>query len=231
MKRLKLFLLALLVLTTTTFSFGGIAHADDLSPAIAPSPLRQNEPELQQMTQVVNDKTVVLGSQNDQISQLLQKKQDLVQKLADEQKTIDNLNQQVADKKAAAAAEAKRVEELKNMFVHINRYSYDSSGNTYAFGNCTWYAKSRRADIPNSLGNANTWYERAAAMGWDVGSAPKKGAVGTTTAGNLGHVVYVEGVSLDGLTVTISEMNYAGFNLVSSRTVPASSFLYIYELN
>lgn len=231
MKRLKLFILALLVFSTTIFSFGGIAHAEELTGDIAPSPLRQNEPVLNQMTQDVTDKSVALNDQVGQITQLMQKKQDLTQKLADEQKTIGDLNQQIADKKAAAEAEKKRVEELKNMFVHVTRYAGGSGGNLYAFGNCTWYVKNRRPDLPNNLGNANTWYSMAAADGYNVGSAPKKGAVGTSTAGWLGHVVYVEGVSLDGLTVYISEMNYAGFDLISSRTVSASDFVYIYELN
>lgn len=231
MKSLKRILSSLLLSLLLMMSFSGTVHAASLDDAIAPSPLRQNEPVLDQMTQTVTDKKIALGDQTDQISSLEQKKQNLVLKLDTEHKTISDLTQKIADKKAAAEAERKRVEELKNMFVHINLYAGDSSGNTYSYGNCTWYAKSRRADLPNSLGNANTWYYRAAAMGWDVGSAPKKGAVGTTVAGNLGHVVYVEGVSLDGSTVTVSEMNYAGFNVISSRTTSASEFLYIYELN
>ncbi len=42
------------------------------------------------------------------------------------------------------------------MFVKVTRYAGNASGNNYAAGNCTWYVKSRRADIPNNLGNANT---------------------------------------------------------------------------
>lgn len=100
--------------------------------------------------------------------------------------------------------------------------------NTYDWGYCTWYVKNRRGDsLPNSLGNANTWYARARAMGMAVGSAPAPGAVGTTTAGALGHVVYVESVNDNG-TINISEMNYTAFATVSHRTVSADSFLYIY---
>lgn len=104
---------------------------------------------------------------------------------------------------------------------------YDGS-NTYDYGYCTWYVKNRRgASIPNGLGNANTWYSRAAGMGMAVGSTPKAGAVGTTTRGSLGHVVYVESVNKDG-SVNISEMNYKGFGIKSSRTASASEFVYIY---
>ena len=98
-----------------------------------------------------------------------------------------------------------------------------SGGNTYSRGYCTWYAKNRRPDLPNNLGNANTWVSRASAQGIPTGSAPQAGAIGQQ--GN--HVVYVERVNGDG-TVTVSEMNYAGFGVVSSRTVPASYFRYIY---
>ncbi len=101
-------------------------------------------------------------------------------------------------------------------------------GNGYDYGYCTWYVKNRRgASIPNNLGNANTWYSRAAAAGMAVGTEPRAGAVGTTTRGSLGHVVYVESVNADG-SVNISEMNYKGFGIQSSRTASASEFVYIY---
>lgn len=101
-------------------------------------------------------------------------------------------------------------------------------GNTYDYGYCTWYVKNRRgASIPNSLGNANTWYSRAAGAGMAVGSTPKAGAVGTTTRGSLGHVVYVESVNADG-TINISEMNAPTWGAVTYRTASAGEFVYIY---
>jgi len=103
-----------------------------------------------------------------------------------------------------------------------------SAGNTYDYGYCTWYVKSKRGStLPNGLGNANTWYYRAQGMGMAVGSTPKAGAVGTTTRGSLGHVVYVESVNADG-SVNISEMNYQGWGVVSRRTAQANEFVYIY---
>jgi surface antigen len=101
-------------------------------------------------------------------------------------------------------------------------------GNTYDYGYCTWYVKNRRgASIPNSLGNANTWYSRAAAAGMSVGSEPRAGAVGTTTRGALGHVVYVESVNADG-SINISEMNAPIFGKTTYRTASAGEFMYIY---
>jgi surface antigen len=97
------------------------------------------------------------------------------------------------------------------------------AGNGYVAGYCTWYVKNRRPDMPNNLGNASTWVARASAQGMATGSAPQVGAVGQK--GN--HVVYVESVNGDG-TVTISEMNHKGRYVMTTRTVPASYFKYIY---
>jgi len=98
-----------------------------------------------------------------------------------------------------------------------------SNGNTYSPGYCTYYAKQRRPDLPNNLGNADTWVARARAQGIPTGSQPRVGAIGQQGM----HVVYVERVNDDG-TVFISEMNYVGFNTVSSRTASAGSFQYVY---
>lgn len=102
-----------------------------------------------------------------------------------------------------------------------------SSGNRYTPGYCTWYVKNKRPDLPNNLGNAHTWAVRAAAQGIPTGTSPRAGAVGVSTAGDLGHVVYVERVNGDG-TITISEMNYGGLWQTNTRTVSPSLFSYIY---
>lgn len=103
-------------------------------------------------------------------------------------------------------------------------YATDSAGNTYFKGYCTWYVKDRRPDLPNMLGNGGEWAGNAAARGFTTGSTPQVGAVAETN----GHVAYVEAVNGDG-TITISEMNgTAGFGNVGTRTVPASSYNYIY---
>lgn len=101
------------------------------------------------------------------------------------------------------------------------------AGNGYDAGYCTWYVKNRRPDLPNNLGNANTWYSQASAQGYQVGLTPRAGAVGTTTRGSDGHVVYVESVNSDG-SVIVTEMNYAGLYSLRTRTASASEFSYIY---
>ncbi|MBI5357588.1 LysM peptidoglycan-binding domain-containing protein [Candidatus Saccharibacteria bacterium] len=98
-----------------------------------------------------------------------------------------------------------------------------STGNTYTAGYCTYYAKQRRPDLPNNLGNASTWVSRARAQGIPTGTTPRAGAIGQS--GN--HVVYVERVNGDG-TITISDMNWGGRWKISTRVVPANSHTYIY---
>jgi surface antigen len=103
---------------------------------------------------------------------------------------------------------------------------YYGGANGYSFGYCTYYVASRRS-VPSNWGNANAWYYNAQASGFSVGYTPVVGAIAWTGAGYYGHVAYVEGAS--GGMVTVSEMNYNGnWDRVTSRTVPASSFRYIY---
>ena len=101
-----------------------------------------------------------------------------------------------------------------------------SIGNTYAYGYCTWYVASRRS-IPGNWGNAYTWLSAARGSGYGTGTTPRVGAV-AWERGN--HVAYVE--SVDGNTVTVSEMNYwgggGGWGRRSYRTTSASTFMYIY---
>jgi surface antigen len=100
-----------------------------------------------------------------------------------------------------------------------------STSNTYDFGYCTYWAALRREQtnrpIPNNWGNANTWADRAVLAGYTVGRVPVAGAIMQTTAGPLGHVAYVEAVSLDG-SWTISEMNFKGWDIVDERTLTRS---------
>lgn len=103
------------------------------------------------------------------------------------------------------------------------RVSSASVGNSYAWGNCTWYVYNQKPNIGSFWGNANQWIGSAQADGFATGSTPVAGSIGV--AGN--HVVYVESVS-NGM-VSISEMNYAGgIGVVHYRTEPASAFYYIY---
>jgi surface antigen len=109
--------------------------------------------------------------------------------------------------------------------------------NLYAWGNCTWWASARRAQIndpiPNSWGNAATWAYRAAQDGYIVDHTPHAGAIMqlSNTAGGLGHVAFVESVGADG-TWNISEMNVIGLNVVDhvARSLSeASNYNFIHD--
>ena len=106
----------------------------------------------------------------------------------------------------------------------LTNFAYGANG--YSYGYCTYYVASRRS-VPSSWGNANQWLYNARASGFSTGSVPVAGAIAWSGAGYYGHVAYVE--SVNGNTVTVSEMNFNGaWNRVTSRSVSASSFSYIY---
>lgn len=110
------------------------------------------------------------------------------------------------------------------------------AGNTYAWGNCTYWVYAKRLwdnrPIPNTWGNANTWDDRAQADGYLVNSTPLIGSIFQTDAGFWGHVAYVINVSQENRTFTISEMNNLGLNIVNTRTfqlAEASSYKFIHN--
>jgi surface antigen len=101
-------------------------------------------------------------------------------------------------------------------------------GNHFAYGYCTWYVANRR-NIP-WFGNAIEWWPNARPYGYAEGASPAVGAVMVTRESSIGHVAYVESVNGDG-SWTVSEMNYAGWNMVSRRTIhpgqiPLVGFIY-----
>ncbi|MEA2682900.1 MAG: hypothetical protein QOK05_1228 [Chloroflexota bacterium] len=102
-------------------------------------------------------------------------------------------------------------------------------GGHFSFGWCTWYVSTRRY-VP-WMGNAIEWYRNAAAMGFAEGSSPRQGAIMVTRESGYGHVAYVESVDGDGRGWTVSEMNFRGFGVVSTRhikagQVPLVGFIY-----
>lgn len=107
------------------------------------------------------------------------------------------------------------------------------AGNKYDYGYCTWYVYNKRAAIGRPVGsfwgNAVSWASYARSSGYLVNNTPEVGAV-LQNGGGYGHVAFVESVGADG-SVTVSEMNYAGWNVVSTRTISAGqagSYNYIH---
>lgn len=104
------------------------------------------------------------------------------------------------------------------------RAAENGSSNYYPRFQCTWYAKTRRPDLPSHLGNANKWVGVVRKLGWKIGDEPKVGAVGQARRGN--HVVYIEKV--EGSRVYLSERNYDYRGSYRERWANASDFIYIY---
>jgi len=91
---------------------------------------------------------------------------------------------------------------------------YPATG--FPAGWCTYYVATKRN--VTWRGDAGFWYQNAAAAGYAVGSKPKVGAIMVTWESYLGHVAYVESVNADG-SWTVSEMNFVGFDVISTRTI------------
>jgi surface antigen len=144
---------------------------------------------------------------------------DQAKRLADQ--AVAQQNAELAERARAVAAAASPGPPI----------TYSGSGpypNHFSYGYCTWYVANKRF-IP-WFGNAIDWWPNARAYGAAEGQAPKVGAVMVTRESGYGHVAYVEAVNADG-SWTVSEMNFAGWNRVTSRTirpgqVPLVGFIY-----
>jgi surface antigen len=114
-------------------------------------------------------------------------------------------------------------------------------GNAYPYGQCTWWAYERRAQLGlntgSHFGNAGSWAVSAGSMGYWVDNTPRNtgdalvfspGQEGAS--GVYGHVAVVEKVNPDG-SIEISESNVQGVGVISHRTftsAQARNFQYIH---
>ncbi|MBD3238769.1 MAG: LysM peptidoglycan-binding domain-containing protein [Candidatus Moranbacteria bacterium] len=138
----------------------------------------------------------------------------------------------LARRYAANNPNARSIPTLKQ----VNTRAASSSNNAhlakypahrFPYGWCTWYVASRR-HVPWG-GNAGTWLYHARAYGAKTGKSPAAGAIIVTRESRWGHVGIVEKVK--GGQITIREMNYKGWGVVSTRTISAKSSVikgYIY---
>lgn len=107
------------------------------------------------------------------------------------------------------------------------RNLYDPWG--YGYRNCTSWVAFRldQAGYRNFsyLGNAKLWPSRVPSSWVTYGGGAQVGDAAVSTAGNYGHVMYVEAVNPDG-TVTISDYNRLGDGLYRAGSTRAQSGLY-----
>lgn len=108
-------------------------------------------------------------------------------------------------------------------------------GNTYAWGNCTYWAYANRLwvdnPIPTTWGNANTWDDNAILDGYEVDHNPRFGDIMQSDSGTFGHVAYVTNVDIITGQWTISEMNAPHLNVISTRTFDLISAKYYYFIH
>lgn len=118
-------------------------------------------------------------------------------------------------------------------FEPYNEVNYDT-GNSYAWGNCTQYVYNRITQLGGhidlKMGNGQDWGATGLAKGYEVTNTPKVGTAVSFPSGELayvlgadpvyGHVAFLEKINSDG-SLLISEMNYVGLNIVSTRIIPA----------
>ena len=97
----------------------------------------------------------------------------------------------------------------------IDKNPKSKGRHSFPYGQCTWYVSQNRY-VPWG-GNAGTWLYHARAYGAKTGKTPKVGAIIVTSESWYGHVGVVTKVK--GNNVTIKEMNYNGWAVISSRTI------------
>ena len=147
---------------------------------------------------------------------------------ASRDQTQKMLDQAVAQQNAELAA---RAAAISASLAASHSVSFAGPGpwpNRFAYGYCTYYVAEKR-NIP-WLGNAIDWWPNARAYGQPEGQTPSVGAVMVTRESGYGHVAYVEAVNPDG-SWRVSEMNFAGWNRISTRIVrfgqvPLVGFIY-----
>ncbi|HFI0402688.1 TPA: CHAP domain-containing protein [Streptococcus suis] len=114
-----------------------------------------------------------------------------------------------AAEKAAAEAAAQAAAQAALATNMVSEVAVEYTANTYPVGQCTWGAKEAAPWVGNYWGNGGDWAASAAALGYEVGTTPKVGAIAVWTDGGYGHVAYVTDVAADG-TIQVMESNYGG---------------------
>lgn len=213
-------------------------HAQSNEPPSSVNPFKKDLVVIEQTSEIVKKTEKQLSKEAEEAKKFEAKKLSLSEELEKMKREIEEMKQKIADKKALEAATARAnamitpvvqtsVSVGSSPVARVSSRSGSGGPNAYAWGYCTWHVKNQRPDIGSYWGNANQWYASAQAAGYSTGSAPAPGAIGVSFGGVYGHVVYVE--SVNGGMVNISEMAYnGGIGVVHYRTVPASSFVYIY---
>lgn len=129
--------------------------------------------------------------------------------LSDSPTVLALTQQEEAEKEAEAKAAAQAAAQAALATNMVSEVAVEYTANTYPAGQCTWGAKEMAPWVGNYWGNGGDWAASAAALGYEVGTTPKVGAIAVWTDGGYGHVAYVTDVAADG-TIQVMESNYGG---------------------
>lgn len=196
-----------------------------------------------------NEQIIKRHALSDEKNTLVADKQSL-EKLSDAAKSqVAVLNKTVKDNRAALAASQKKVVSVNvaklSAVVSSNKDSgtgvtSNSAGNSYPWGQCTWYVKAVAPWSGNNWGNGAQWGASAAAEGFTVNHTPAVGSIVVVSAGQsfggwsadcqYGHVAYVVAASGDTIVVHQGGMGFSSPAGPNTQTISgASSYSYIHR--
>ncbi|EFA22697.1 CHAP domain protein [Bifidobacterium gallicum DSM 20093 = LMG 11596] len=153
---------------------------------------------------------------------------------------LDNLSKSQANNPVVAQRMDQDRDVLPEGF-NPNHETGNTPSRSYPYGQCTWWAYTRRAQLGlptgSGFGDARMWSSSAKALGYWVDSTPRAqgdvvvfGPGQAGASGYYGHVAVVEEVHKDG-SIKISESNVKGLGVISDRTFTAeeaAQFSYIH---
>ncbi|MCP8862527.1 coiled-coil domain-containing protein [Latilactobacillus curvatus] len=129
-----------------------------------------------------------------------------------------------------------------SVFGGSGKVAGNSAGNSYAWGQCTWYVKSVAPWAGNNWGNGAQWGASAAAAGFTVNHIPAAGAIVSFAGGQMvgswaadgtyGHVAYVQSYDAAAGTITITQggMGFSNPAGPNTQTISnAGAFTYIHN--
>ncbi|XEO94584.1 CHAP domain-containing protein [Latilactobacillus sakei] len=145
------------------------------------------------------------------------------------------------ENKASDNSESKKSNDDSNVSEGDGSSHGNVAGNSYAWGQCTWYVKQVAPWAGNNWGNGGQWGASASAAGFRVDHTPSAGAIivfvpGQSVGGQwtadptYGHVGYVQSVSGNSVTITQGGMGFA--NAAGPNTATLSdggSYMYIHR--
>ena len=187
----------------------------------------------------------IIESQNTKRSEIAAKRNEQNRLMNDYK---NNASAYSADAEKARKIKAEEINKAIRAANNFGNVTTDANGNSYPYRNrcpganlsflayggyvcqCTSYAGWKAYETYgvriSSWGNANNWGNSARARGYRVDSNPAPGTVAYSTSGPYGHVMWVE--SVNGNTITLSEYNYVYGNFSRRSGVPASAYHYIH---